>query len=176
MSVQIDTFKFEESSEFEELTMLPTEIFPNDVADVADVAANLVGLDDAIDPQEEAMQSALASIDQAIGKCSDNPGVLATQEFNEAVRLVRENSQEEWYRIRCRLKIEKPKGILLTDLDKATRPSLGDAPESTAAELIALALDCGELFYDEQSDGKFIAIHRDGVEEVFQIGTKGFVE
>jgi len=101
----------------------------------------------------------------------------ATQDFNEAVRFVRETSPEDWARVRCRIKKEKPTGIRLDDIDSATRPpSEEGGPDSVAAELIALALDRGELFHDEQSDGKFIAVLVEGVEQVFQIGTKGFIE
>jgi hypothetical protein len=148
----------------------PKNIFPggnlsNDIANVANVAT------------EEQMQNALKAVDDALDKCADNPGALATQEFTEAVKFIRQNSDQEWYRIRCLLKQKKPKGVLLGDLDKATRPPYEtDGPDSVAAELIDLALDRGELFFDEKDDKKYIAVDNDGVESVFQIGTQGFIE
>jgi hypothetical protein len=159
---------------------VPENIFPggklqNDIANVANVATDFLG--DTTDIADEQMQNALKAVDDALDKCADNPGALATQEFTEAVKFIRQNSDQEWFRIRCRLKQEKPKGILLGDLDKATRPPFeSDGPDSVAAELIDLALERGELFHDEQSDGKFVAVMIEGVEQVFQIGTKGFVE
>jgi hypothetical protein len=155
--------------------IFPAENLTNDIANIANVVGDFLG--GAVDAAEEEMQNALAIIDKALNECADNPGVLAKQEFNDSVRHVRENSPEEWYRIRCRIKAEKPKGVLLSDLDKATRPPHDDdGPDSVAAELIELAMERGELFYDEQSDGKFIAVNERGVEQVLQIGTKGFIE
>lgn len=145
--------------------IFPSENFQNDIANVANVAT------------DEQMQNALEIIDKALKECADNPGALASQEFTEAVKFIRQNSDQEWFRIRCRLKQEKPKGVLLGDLDNATRPPYeASGPDSVAAELIDLALESGELFFDEQSDAKFIAAQVEGVEQVFQIGTKGFIE
>jgi len=164
-------------------TFFLSENLSNNVANVANVAkpedGDFLGPDlgDAIIANDEAMQNALAAIDKALVECAGNPGALATQDFNEAVRFVRETSPEDWARVRCRIKKEKPTGIRLDDIDSATRPpSEEGGPDSVAAELIALALDRGELFHDEQSDGKFIAVLVEGVEQVFQIGTKGFIE
>jgi hypothetical protein len=155
----------------------------NDVANVANVATfeidDFLGpdLEEAISAADEAMQNALAVIDKALTESGNNPGALATQDFNDAVRYVRENSPEEWARVRCRIKKEKPNGIRLDDIDAATRPPNDyEGSDSVASELIALALDHGELFHDEQSDEKFIAVNVEGVEQVFQVGTKGFIE
>jgi hypothetical protein len=146
--------------------------FQNDIANVANVATDFLG-----DAADEQMQNALKAVDDTLDKCADNPGALATQEFTEAVKFIRQNSDQEWFRIRCRLKQEKPKGVLLGDLDKATRPPYeADGPDSVAAELIDLALDRGSLFFDEKDDKKYIAVNDNGVEEVFQIGTQGFIE
>jgi hypothetical protein len=126
---------------------------------------------------DQALQNALAIIDKALADAQDDPGALATPAFYDAVRLVRDTAPEEWARVRCRIKSEKPQGVRLDDIDAATRPFREeDGPDSVAAELIALALDGGELFYDEQSEGKYIAVNIEGVEQVFQIGTKGFIE
>jgi len=143
----------------------PSQNFQNDIANVANVAS------------DEAMQNALATIDKALAECADNPGALAKQDFNGAVRFVRETSPEDWARVRCKIKKEKPTGIRLEDIDKATRPPFeASGPDSVAAELIGLAMDRGELFFDEKDDKKYIAVDSDGVESVFQIGTNGFIE
>jgi hypothetical protein len=162
-------------------TFFPGEKFQNDVANVDNVAIREAGdflnLDDATPAREEALQAALAVINKALAESGSDAGALATEAFYEAVRYVRENSPQDWARVRCKIKKEKPNGIRLDDIDNATRPPLeASGPDSVAAELIDMALERGELFYDEQSDGKFIAINEGGVEQVFQIGTKSFVE
>jgi hypothetical protein len=177
MSDQAQDFEQVTSVEVNDFIFSSGESLSNDIANVANVAGSTFDLDDAIDPEDESMQNALAIIDEALEECTDNPGVLAKQEFNDSVRYVRENSPEEWYRIRCKLKTDKPKGVLLTDLDKATRPPNDNyGPDSVAAALIELAVERGELFYDAQSDEKFIAVDEGGVEQVLRIGTKGFIE
>jgi len=164
------------STEIEPLSFSPPDKnHQNNVANVTNVAT--FDLDGAIDAKAEAMQNALRVIDNVLAGCAGDPGALAAQEFNDAVRFIRENSAAEWFAVRCKIKDAKPKGVLLDDIDAATRPPReGSGPDSVAAELIELAMGCGELFYDEQSDAKFIAIDEGGVEQVLQIGTKGFIE
>ena len=68
---------------------LPTKSFSqnenpsNKVANVANVATS------------ESIQAAIKTVENAIAKCKENPGVLATEEFTDAVRLIRENSEED---------------------------------------------------------------------------------
>jgi hypothetical protein len=159
----------------------PGENFQNDIANVANVATpepgDFLNLDDATPAREEALQAALAVINKALAESGSDAGALATEAFYEAVRYVRENSPQDWARVRCKIKKEKPNGIRLDDIDNATRPPLeASGPDSVAAELIDLALDRGELFHDEQFDSKFVAVNVEGIEQVFQIGTKGFIE
>ena len=69
---------------------------------------------------------------------------------------------------------------MLSDIGKATAPDVDidndGQSESVASALIDLVIERGELFFDEKQDWAFVAIVVDGVEMVFQIGTKSFTE
>ncbi|WP_020562523.1 hypothetical protein [Methylosarcina fibrata] len=117
--------------------VFPDENQPNHVANVATQETDdFLGpdLENAISAADEAMQDALAIINKALTESGEDPGALATPAFNEAVRYVRENSAEEWARVRCRIKKEKPHGIRLDGIDTATRPPNDfDGPDSVAS-------------------------------------------
>lgn len=149
----------------------------HDVHNVHTETADTINLDDAVEAASEVLQNALEIVNKALAKCADNPGVLAEQEFREAVLFIRQHSDPDWLNIRCRIKAEKPAGVRLDDIDKATRPPQeNDGPDSIASELIDLAMKRGSLFFDERSGDKFIAAKVGGVEQTMQIGSNGFIE
>lgn len=132
-------------------------------------------LDDATDPSAEDIAKAVGVIEDAISLCSDNPGVLAGDEFTEAVKLVRERDQSEWLRLRVELKRAKPSGVLLGEIDKATRPIEDrDEETTTADELVALVLERSDLWHAE--DGTCYATLNEAPRKTMRLDTKAFSE
>lgn len=130
---------------------------------------------EATDPDADELASAVALIESVIAVCKDEPGRLASEEFSEAVRLVRLQDREEWFRLRVKLKRAKPSGVLLGDIDEATRPPGDGQEDSTVAdELVEMALAKGELFHDLEGSAFFV--ERGSPAKNFKIGTKAFGE
>ena len=147
----------------------------NDVANVANVAT--LDLSQAVDAGQEAIDAAILIIDTALAACSDNPGLLGSPEFAGAVKLI-STKPELWFEYRTKIKAAKPSGVPMTAIDDmtATQSAGDERQDSAAAELIALALDRGELFFDPQSSKAFINANIDGVNNTLAIGSKAFVE
>lgn len=98
--------------------------------------------------------------------------------FLAAVKVIRENAQELWTDYRVKIKRAKPSGVLLSDIDKATRPDsdFAEGDGGAAAELIALVTEQGDLFFDSQADSSFVSVDIGGVSHTLAIGSKAFVE
>lgn len=128
---------------------------------------------DADDHNEDGeLSRAIAWVESAISACGDDPGKLASEAFNEAAQLIREQDPEEWFRLRVKLKQAKPSGVLLGDIDKATRP-YGEGEESTIADaLVELAVSQGELFHNTEGVAFFTL--NGSVAKTFKLDTKGF--
>lgn len=105
----------------------------------------------ATDPDEEAIAEALATCEQAIAICKDDPGALASEEFVKAFAYLKRHDAEEAFRIRAKLKRDKPSGILLSDIEKRVNEELGGTSTEEpqiADRLIELALELGDLSHD----------------------------
>ncbi len=155
----------------------PDEKRSNDVHDSHHVHTfpgdDLLG--NATDPGTEVLANAVSLIEDAIARCQDDPAALASEEFSEAVALVRERNQGEWFRLRVALKKAKPNGVLLSDIDKATRPESGGGEDtSTADDLVALVQERAELFHSE--DGACFAILNETPRKTFKLDTQAFAE
>ena len=155
----------------------PGEQLSNDVHDIHHVHIPIGDdlLSEATDPGAEALANAVSLIEDAIARCQDDPAALASEAFSEAVTLVRERDQGEWFRLRVALKKAKPNGVLLSDIDKATRPeSEGGEDTSTADDLVALVQDRAELFHAE--DGSCFAVLNETPRKTFKLDTQAFAE
>lgn len=153
------------------------EQLSNDVHDIHHVHTSADGdlLGDATDPGAEALEKAVLLIEDAISRCQDDPASLASDAFSEAVTLVRERDQGEWFRLRVALKKAKPNGVLLSDIDKATRPESDRGEDnSTADDLVALVQERAELFHAE--DGACFAILNETPRKTFKLDTQSFAE
>lgn len=106
-------------------------------------------LDQAEDPQDEALADALEAVQAAIAKCKDDPGALATEEFTAAARFIRAEAPDKWFGLRVAIKAAKPSGVLLGDVDRMTRPQGEAAPDdsSMADDLVALVQESADLFH-----------------------------
>ncbi len=111
-------------------------------------------------------------------KAKDDPAVYGGSEFTEAVRWIRENMPEVWmYELRPKIKAEKPGGVRLSDIDKATRPSIEEqGNQSVAADLVAFVSSRCELFYDEVTVDAFAAVTGEEGNEPLRIDSKGFTD
>jgi hypothetical protein len=90
-------------------------------------------------------------------------------------KLVREQDQGEWFRLRVALKKAKPDGVLLSEIDKATRSDSEGGEESTTADdLVALVQDRAMLFHAEAGD--CFAVLNDSPRKVFKLDTPAFAE
>lgn len=136
-----------------------------------------IGLEDMIegaaDPAADELAAHIKVVEDAIAACKANPGALASSAFNEACAYIRQHSPEDWMVLRVRLKKEKPSGVLLGDIDKASRPEGEGGDDSTIAdELVQLAMELGELSHDKEDRG-FLTTRAKPV-MTFAIDTKGF--
>lgn len=147
----------------------------NNVANVANVAT--FDIDAATDPAEDEKRTAIAEIENALAACSENPGVLMSLAFLDAVKIIRADPQQ-WAEWRVKIKAAKPSGVPLSDIDKATRPEgfNDDGSDSVASELIALVTEQGELFFDDQADSSYVSVSIDSVTHTLAIGSKNFVD
>lgn len=131
----------------------------------------------AIDPQAEEVAKAVASIEEAIQCAEDDPGVLASESFNKATRLVREHDAMAWFRLRAQLKkVSRAAGVPLSDIDQASRPEGGDSDNlrATADALVALVRERAELFHAE--DGACFATLKETPRKTYRLDTTPFSE
>lgn len=129
----------------------------------------------ATDPGDEDLAHAVALIEDVIKRCGDEPALLASDEFGAAAKLIREQDQGEWFRLRVALKKAKPSGVLLSDIDKATQPeSEGGEDSTTADDLVALVQGKATLFHSEAGD--CFAVLNDTPRQVFKLDTQAFSE
>ncbi len=126
-------------------------------------------------PTAEDLAQAVQTIESAIRECGAKPGILASESFREACRTTREQNHEEWFRLRVALKKAKPSGILLSDIDDATRPeNEGSADASTLAdELVAMVTAQAELFHDPAGEA-FATVDDNGIGKTFKLDTVAF--
>lgn len=130
---------------------------------------------EATDPGAEAILDAVGVIKAAIAGCVDDPGLLASDAFNEAVRLVRERDKSEWARLRVAIKQAKPSGVVLGEIDKATRPVEDrDLEPTTADDLVELVRERSELWHAE--DGTCYATLKESPRKTMRLDTKAFSE
>lgn len=155
----------------------PGERLSDDVHDLHHVHASNDGdiLAAAIDPGAEALADAIQVIEEAIAHCAEEPAILASEGFAAAGKLVRERDPGAWYRLRVAIKRAKPNGVLLSDIDKATRPE-GEASgdTSTADALVSLVQERAELFHAE--DGACFAVLNETPRKTFRLDTQAFAE
>jgi hypothetical protein len=125
---------------------------------------------------QEAIDAAILVIENALAECSNNPGIMGSVEFTDAVKIVSAN-RALWFEYRTKIKSAKPSGIPMTSIDNMAEPQsgLGDKPDS-AAELIKLVIDNAELFFDNQANKAFISININGIVHTLAIGSKSFVD
>ncbi|MCX6178154.1 MAG: hypothetical protein NT163_02085 [Chlorobiales bacterium] len=134
-----------------EIISFPKQNKPNDVHHVHHVHT--------LESEQKELEKHIMTVESVIERAKVNAGLYACSEFIEAMKFVREHADEEWVRLRVRIKQRKPSGVLLADIDDATRPdSEGSGERNVAAALIKLVVGCGELFYDECSREAFVTI------------------
>jgi hypothetical protein len=132
-------------------------------------------LSQAIDPLAEALGQAVAIIEDAIGRCREEPGALATDAFRDALTLVWAKDQGERYRLRVALKKALPDGVRLSDIEKTLPlPTKGRANSSVADALVSLVTDRAELFH--AGDGSCFAVLNEIPRKTFKLDTQAFVE
>lgn len=152
-----------------------TENLLNHVANVANVAT--FDLSQAVDAGQEEINAAKVIIDDALAVCPDNPGALGSPEFAAAIKTI-SAIPALWFEYRTKIKAAKPSGVPMADIDGMSAPqSAGnDRHDSQASALIALALACGQLFFDERTGKAFIHVAIKGVTHTLTIGSKAFIE
>jgi hypothetical protein len=110
------------------------------------------------------LEKHIVTVDSIIERAKENPGLYASMEFIEAMKAIREVDDEAWIRCRVKIKQEKPSGVLLSDIDEATRPDSEIGGErNVAAALIKLVVERCELFFDESTRDAFVTIIDDNV-------------
>ncbi len=121
------------------------------------------------------LEKHLATVESIIERAKENPGLYASTEFTDAAKFIREVDDEVWIRCRVKIKREKPSGVLLSEIDDATRPDSEIGGErNVAAALIKLVVDRCELFYDKNARDAFVTITGDNV--TLKVGSMDFSE
>ena len=129
------------------------------------------------DPGAEDLEQSITCIEEAIRHAEDNPGALASEAFNAAVRLVRERDLEAWFRLRGPLmRACRKAGVQLSEIEKSTRPASDDFEDNTctADELVALVQDQAELFHAE--DGACFATLKASPRKTYRLDSQAFAE
>ncbi|MDD5460333.1 MAG: hypothetical protein PHG00_01670 [Methylococcales bacterium] len=134
-------------------------------------------LSQAVDAGQEAIDAAKRVIDSALEQCKDNPAILGGAEFIDAYKIISSNPALK-FKYRAEIKKRKPPGVPMADIDAmaTTQTGEGDRQDSTAAELIELVTNAGELHYDPQADKSFVSVDIDVVIHTMQIGSKPFID
>ena len=121
------------------------------------------------------VEKQVSTIKNVIERARQNPGLYASGEFVEAMKFIREHDDELWITLRCQIKSDKPSGVLLSDIDEATRPdSEGRGDGNIAAALINLVVASCEKFYDERTRDAFVTVSDKN--ETFRVGSSLFTE
>ncbi|MBA3697133.1 MAG: hypothetical protein H0W85_10380 [Methylotenera sp.] len=155
--------------------ILTDEYFPNNVANVANVAT--LNLDDAEIVQDEALKNACQVIDEVLIICTDQPGELMSPKFLDAVRCIREKDPKLAADYRVRIKRAKPAGVLMADIWDSSNPHERNGnSDSAAAELIQMVIDKGKLFYDPKTERAYVTAAIDGLDSTMAINGKQFIE
>lgn len=154
--------------------------------DIETGQSETIDFDDAVDAESEQaeiddldFESAAKLVNDIIDKCKTSPGKLRSREFNNAIRLIRSTDVEMWAEIRVRIKRDKPSGVLLGDIDKATSPpNDGDenGGDSIASELITLVMSQGELFFDDDADCSFFHGDISDLSTTLSLNSKSFMD
>ena len=151
------------------------ENLSNHVHNVHDV--HTFNIDEAIDPNNAALEGAKLVIDKALIDSKDNAGVLGSDEFKSAIKAISTN-QALWFEYRSKIKASKPSGVPMSDIDNMCiqQSADGDRQDSAAAELIELVIKEGQLFFDAQADKAYVLVVIKGVKNTLSIGSKSFIE
>jgi hypothetical protein len=150
----------------------PDEKLSNNVHDVHHVHS----LENEADAKRADIERHVSIAESVIIQAKDNAGLYAGSEFINAMKFIREQSDEDWVRLRVKIKNEKPSGVLLSDIDEATRPNgeVISSEKNTAAELIALVTSHCDLFYDETTRFSYVTVIADNT--TLKVGSTAFIE
>ena len=130
---------------------------------------------EAIDPAAEALADSIKTVENIINGCNDDPGLLGDKDFLKAYGYIQRNDSQEFFRVRERLKRNKPSGVLLSDIEKLTRDECGDISmdePQIADRLIELAMELGELSHDPERHGYFTT--KEAPHKTFRIDSRDF--
>lgn len=130
---------------------------------------------EAVDPAVEALTDAVTTVENIISGCKDDPGLLADEAFIKALGYIQRNDSSEFFRLRDRLKRNKPSGVLLSDIEKLIRAEIGDVgmeEPQIADRLIELAMELGELSHDPERHGYLTT--KDAPHKTFRIDSGAF--
>lgn len=153
----------------------PGEKDPNDVNQVHHVHPEEPDPDPFGDEADPELDAAIKLVEDVLKRCADEPGLLGSQPFLEACRYIRTESPADWVAIRVAIKRAKPSGVLLGDIDDATRPEREEGdPASVADELVELVREQAELFHGR--DGACFATLSAMPHRTFRIESKAFCE
>ena len=86
----------------------------NDVHNVHNV--HTFNIDEAIDPNNAALEWAKLVIDKALIDSKDNAGALGSDEFKSAIKAISTN-QAVWFEYRSKIKAFKPSGVPMSEID-----------------------------------------------------------
>jgi hypothetical protein len=163
--------------------LLPPGKAQNHVTHVAQVA--ILDLAQALDAEAEQasrdaerIRKAGITIDAVLAICNKQPEQLFSPEFTEAVRTLRTLSPGQWAETRVKIKNQKPSGVPLADLDKATAPhdDSDDARGSVASKVIELVTQNGELCFDEDSGKAYFTVEMKGGLTTLALDSQAFAD
>ena len=139
---------------------------PNDVHHVHHVHPS----ENTQEAEKAELEKHIATVESVIERAKENPGLYASTEFIDAMKFIREADDEAWIRCRVKIKREKPSGVLLSDIDEATRPDSEIGGErNVAAAVIALAVGRCDLFYDANTRDAYFTVKDSN--DTFKIGS-----
>ncbi len=124
------------------------------------------------------LEKHVATVESIIERAKEDAGLYASTEFIGAAKFIRDAGDagdEAWIRCRVKIKREKPSGVLLSDIDEATRPDSETGGERNVAAVLAkLVVDCCELLHDANTHDTYVTTKADNV--TLKVGTVAFFE
>ena len=151
------------------------EYSQKDVANVANVAT--LDFNKAEIVQEEALKNACTIIDGTLVICKEQPGALMSPEFLDAFKQIRKTDLKLAAEYKIKIKHTKPSSISMSDIYKLSNPTEGNgSSDSTAAELIQMVKDKGELFYDPKTERAYVTVTMDGLDSTMALNGRQFTE
>ncbi|ABL66078.1 hypothetical protein [Chlorobium phaeobacteroides] len=110
---------------------------------------------------EQELERCVTVVEDVVRRGKDEPGLYGSDAFRAAWTHICKSSDEQRFRLRVKIKENKPIGVPLGEIDRVGSGGEGGEDRSAADELVSLAVGAGELFFDETTRDGFVTVGSD---------------